>query len=590
MRPRFCRPTRAALTALAIATVFVTRAPRPVRAQSSVEVTSQTSLDTDPDTGIQTIHVTSREIVVDVMVTDDKGEPVRGLKQSDFTLKENDKPQPIRSFKESGSDAPAPEPPEVRLPSGVYTNSQTMPVSGPVNIFLLDAMHTSSILISIAEQQAALYIRSMPQGTRVAIFFQSQTGLHMLQGFTSDRELLLRAIGTNRFDFGLSPNADPWRVSMATAQGLNQIAAYVSGIKGRKNLFWFAPGAPVNLMRDGGYQFSSGRAGPDMSLVHHLMDTYELLTSAQVAVYPVDPTGPNAGTGCSASAPRCNPVSPGAQRRVGTGELKAEEVADDSGGQAIYNTNDLTSAIAKAIDNGSHIYTLTYVPPKVKDDGHFHHIDVEVDRPGLHLVYRKGYNAERTPTLDAPAPGPALMKAAMEGNAPAATQVLFDVGIWPSSQTAKTPIPQSMKTSKSAHTIRYEVHYGFPATQIAFATQPDGLLHGAIEFDISAYDMIGTRVALLSQTVKIPLPISQYDDFASKPIQFTQLVDLPPGQLTLHIGVLDTVNNKVGTLELPFTVTPNGSAQPDDLPANATPCPPRCPMPSPSAPSFGVHR
>jgi VWFA-related protein len=568
---RFRRPARPALTALAIAivfaTIFLTRAPGPVSAQSTVQVTSQTSLDTNPDTGIQTIHVTSREIVVDVMVTDDKGEPVRGLKQSDFTLKENDKPQPIRSFKESGSDTPAPEPPEVKLPAGVYTNSHSMPVTGPVNILLLDAMHTSSTLITIAEQQAAQYIRSMPQGTQVAIFFQSETGLHMLQGFTSDRDLLLRAIGTNRTDFGVSGFAPRWNIGMATVQGLNQIAAYVSGIKGRKNLFWFAPSPPVNLMRDGGYQWSSG--APDMSLVHHLMDTYELLTSAQVAVYPVDPSGP---------------------RRMGKGDLKAEEVAEDSGGEAIYNTNDLTSAIAKAIDNGSHIYTLTYVPPKATDDRRYHHIDVEVDRPGLHLVYRKGYNAERTPTLDAPAPGPALMKAAMEGNAPAATQVLFDVGIWPSTGPAKTPIPQSMKTSRSAHTIRYEVRYGFPATQIAFATQPDGLLHGAIEFDISAYDMLGTRVALLSQTVKIPLPISQYDDFAAKPIEFTQLVDLPPGQLTLHIGVLDTVNNKVGTLELPFYVTPNGSAQPDDLPANATPCPPRCPMPSPSAPSFGVHR
>ena len=50
----------------------------------------------------------------------------------------------------------------------------------------------------------------------------------------------------------------------------------------------------------------------------------------------------------------------------------------------------------------SQFYTLSYIPPKQKDDGHYHHIKVELDQPNLHLVYRKGYNAERLPTVDNP--------------------------------------------------------------------------------------------------------------------------------------------------------------------------------------------
>ena len=67
--------------------------------------------------------------------------PVHGLKQSDFSIEENGKPQPIRSFREFGTEIPVAEPAAPKLPPGVYTNSQSTPASGPVNILLIDALH-----------------------------------------------------------------------------------------------------------------------------------------------------------------------------------------------------------------------------------------------------------------------------------------------------------------------------------------------------------------------------------------------------------------------------------------------------------------
>ena len=40
-----------------------------------------------------------------------------------------------------------------------------------------------------------------------------------------------------------------------------------------------------------------------------------------------------------------------------------EQVAEDTGGHAFYNTNGLAGATTKAIEAGSHYYTLTYTPP-----------------------------------------------------------------------------------------------------------------------------------------------------------------------------------------------------------------------------------
>jgi VWFA-related protein len=510
--------------------------PAPLVAPQSVDLPQDAS-----QTSVPTLHVTSREVIVDVEVTDANGKPVHGLKQSDFSIEENGKPQPIRSFREFGTEIPVAEPAAVKLPPGVYTNSQSTPLSGPVNILLIDALHSNPVNIFRELQGATEYLTTMPQGTKVAIFLLAQSGTHMLQGFTSDRDLLLRAVHNNPASVPLTLSGQPvdrHTMNWATVDAFNQIAVYVAGIKGRKNLIWLVPGIPVPLMRDGGYGWGNG----DMSLVHRLMDVYERYTAEQIAVSPLDPRGVVG---------------------LGMAQLRAEAVAEQSGGEAFYNNNDLKSLIAKAINHGAQFYTLSYIPPKQKDDGHYHHIKVElVDQPKLHLVYRQGYNAERVPTLEAPAPGPALMKASMEGNTPPATQILFDVGVWPGYLTSSNPQAQPDAKSKPGKTVRYELHYGFPPSEISFTEDADGMLHGSLEFDAVAYDIYRKRVALLTQTVPMNLTPAQYDEFVAKhAFSFVQQLDLPLGQISLHVGILDNVNSKVGTLEVPVYVRPVNPSQ-----------------------------
>jgi hypothetical protein len=75
-----------------------------------------------------TLKVYSRETIVDVTVTDPKGNPVHGLTRDDFTVKEDNKPQPIRSFEEFGSK---PITALAKLPPNVYTNLQPPPPAAP---------------------------------------------------------------------------------------------------------------------------------------------------------------------------------------------------------------------------------------------------------------------------------------------------------------------------------------------------------------------------------------------------------------------------------------------------------------------------
>ena len=53
-----------------------------------------------PTTGIATIRARTNLVVVDVVVTDSKKNPIHGFQKSDFTLMEDGKLQVVRNFEE----------------------------------------------------------------------------------------------------------------------------------------------------------------------------------------------------------------------------------------------------------------------------------------------------------------------------------------------------------------------------------------------------------------------------------------------------------------------------------------------------------
>ncbi len=63
------------------------------------------------------MHVTSRLVVLDVVVTDAHGNPVRGLKPSDFALLEDGVPQKLAAFTEYDAYSLVPAPSAPSLPN-----------------------------------------------------------------------------------------------------------------------------------------------------------------------------------------------------------------------------------------------------------------------------------------------------------------------------------------------------------------------------------------------------------------------------------------------------------------------------------------
>src|SRR6185437_11409942 len=244
---------------------------------------NETASATAQPSSTPTIHVYSRETIIDVLAIDDKGQPVTGLTRDDFTVLEDNHPQPIRSFREN---TPAPQPAQRPLPPNTYTNAQALPATGPVQIFLIDLVSSPAVDIVRSRPYIANYFRTMPAGTEVAIFLLSPTkGLMLVQGFTTDGNLAASVLDKHtdaEWDVPLGQRIDD--AGMVAA--IDQLAAYVAGIHGRKNLIWVAR-QPMLIVPDGGLSWGVR----DMTVVHRLMDLYDRFTQEDIVICPLAPSG-----------------------------------------------------------------------------------------------------------------------------------------------------------------------------------------------------------------------------------------------------------------------------------------------------------
>lgn len=556
------KPRRSSLLLLALALTTAPIAPT----QATVETTPS------PATGQPQYTIRARVplTIVDVVVTDAKGHPVHGLQQSDFTLLENNQPMHPNSFEEHRSDDATPAAPTpLNLPPDTFTNVAPTPPSDarPINLLLLDSLNTPTAAQVHVRQQTLDYLKTMPAATRMAIFGLS-THLFVIQGFTDDPELLRSAITRSEKLMPLfSPledvNQDPAQFNqqaleeqgnnmaergLITFTAIRQIARYLSGIPGRKNLIWSSAAFPLQFPPDPRDPDAWPPDFPPMfDFTQDIKSMGDMLARAHIAVYPIEPRGLD------------RPLRPGDRKAaVEFGEHSTmDDIADLTGGHNFHNTNGIGEALAAAVDTGANFYTLTYTPTNQTLDTRFRAITVKVDQPNLHLTYRNGYYAiapevtlagkaiEKVTPMQA-----ALMRGSLEP-----TQILFKVRVTQSPTTdAKLspdnqPDPKQMKPPYRHYTIAYaiDVH------GIDFSPSPDGNYRGGFEYGVRVYNADGDEIVnSVSKTVNPVLPPAVYKSMLSGGANAHQEIDLPAtGNYFLRIAVHDLTTDHVGAIEIP---------------------------------------
>ena len=513
----------------------------------------------------------SRLVLVDVVATDDSGQPVHGLKLQDFAVTENGKPQHITGFQEQRPDAQAkPAPSALNLPRNVYTNFASRTDTGALTVLLFDSLNTDRQSLTYAKQEMLDFLKKLPPGKRVALFTLSNQ-LRMVQSFTEDTDGLIAAAQqlstaphpsySNAKDMstaigelkesGIMKSPAAYRAvanfmyedyqrkletrGQDTLDALTQLARALAVVPGRKNLIWVS----------GGFPFDVTANAPQLQKVA------ALLAATQIAVYPVDARGVLAmsaegGTRDSElfALHEAYDTSSGQDQESTSLQETMLNMAKATGGRAYFNRNDLHAVIASGMEAGANYYTLAYRPENTDWNGKFRKITVKTSHSNLKLLYRSGYFAVLDPLQSNGDPDRAV-SLAMQPTAPLSTQLIMKARVVPPEEADK---PTTID-------MLIDVH------DLSFNLGTDGQKTPEVQFVAVAWDTKGTQTGSFSEGYHATLSPPQLEGLARTGLQLRQEMKLKPGTYQLRLGIMDRLSGRIGTLDVPLTVEVKAAAK-----------------------------
>jgi VWFA-related protein len=538
-----------------------------------------------------TIKVETRVVLVDVVVTDRKGQAVSSLHQQDFRIFENGKPQTISAFDEHSRhtarpvDLPA-------LPPNVFSNAQAVLPNDSVNILLIDLLNTQPWSQKDVCNQAVKYLKTVPLGTRLAIFTLNAQQLRLARGFTTDfsglsasledksgvvpesswlnqtpsrnaaelkgletmimMQAAPAAVGAVQQYLGEEVAERASERTELTLQAFQHLARYLSGIPARKNVVWFADSFPISFIPN-----EKSHAPQHQQRVRQ---TSDMLTAAQIAIYPVSAHG-LAGDPTFEVTDMLGNTRESVLYNQSTSQIAAETIAEETGGRAFYNTNGLNEAMAKAVEEGSHYYTLAYAPADNKTDGKYRNIEVKLPDADYKLSYRRGYYADK-PQAQQIAQKSSVEQLAEEDpliplvgfGMPNFDQINYQIE---ATLVHPQPGPDARRAGTNTELTdpftRYAADLAVSLENFALETTPDGVKHGRLEVMLIAYDRAGKIVNIAKRASRFAVPAKEYSDLQAKGLPLHLEIDVPPGDIYLRTGIYDLNSGNAGTLGFPLT-------------------------------------
>jgi VWFA-related protein len=396
--------------------------------------------------------LTSRaELVsVPVIVTDNFGSHVHGLKKEDFTVYEEGVEQPVSVFEEIQQASAAPAP--IRLPSDQFSNVRSDDSGNrQLTIVLIDMLNTPVADQVFAKDQVVKYLTDPANaGHPMSLLALNRTGVKLIHHFTCDPRELTKALngvqrsqtpvtedpseafltdGTDKLSkilqsFGefqvageqAALSFERRQVVTLTLQSMEQVAQAFAGYPGRKTLVWASAGFPFALNEET-MALKEGLAPVDTPA--NIQPLYEkiwaALNRAQMSVYPVDVHGlgdlPGPAT-APVKKPLPDPFTHGQWLHAET-NATLEAFAKATAGRAYLNRNGLASAMNQAVEDSASYYLLGYYLHGGNKNEGWRKLQVKVHRDGVHVLARTGFFL-KLPSTKVEDKSPDSMQAALD--------------------------------------------------------------------------------------------------------------------------------------------------------------------------------
>jgi VWFA-related protein len=351
-------------------------------------------------------------VLADVVVTDNRDQPVRGLSRDDFEIVMNDRRQPILEFKEISIPAGNREIVTTALAATTVDVARNEPATtGRQMVLVIDDLHILPQDIIRTRDAVRDFLRFLSNGDQVAIVFTGHSDLGV--DFTSDlsrlgvvvdriREATGLAKGPRRMEPTVNQTAypkdndafDPEESRIALLERRTQAEQMMFAIRnvGRALSESTHPHRALILISSG-TDFDLSSLGDGQELLYQLRKTFDDAEKANVRVYTLDPRGLVLPDTATLGAPPRDPYeAESIRRRIQHQQQYLRTVAENTGGLAMVAHPNLTEAMRQiVVDNGS-FYLLGFNATGPLD-GKFHEFDVRVTKPGLRVRARKGYTA-----------------------------------------------------------------------------------------------------------------------------------------------------------------------------------------------------
>jgi VWFA-related protein len=486
----------------------------------------------------------ARLVQVSLIVQDRNGRPVPGLTAADFEVKESGKKHVVAHLAVQTRDALRAA--SASPPAGSFTNVLDGRVGTGATVLLFDRLNTSGFDQVYARRHIADFIRRLRPDERLGFYVLDPGSLRIINDFTADASTLLamldgvttdtsvdldrsedkleRApdIGDARLDalyaamiekseqavqaFSMERRVD------ATVETLEILAERLSGVRGRKNVIWVSSAFPL--------YFHDGISMQDMS--SRVYRATRALSHADISIYPVDARGLVGGLSGPAGRPTHTTMA-----QLAPSHDASSIIAQQTGGKAFRNTNDLRAAMTRAVEDSELTYVLGYYPQDERFDGRFRSIDVKVKKPGVKVRHRSGYYAH-------PPKAAALEKDA-----------LIDALNFPVEATSLGLTVTHTASANGELMLTIAIDPSALSLQ-----QKDGRWVGQLEVAIG--QRLADRRLRNSAHVMVPvnIPDAMRSEFVKSGLTLSRTVPLDPAASLVVVGVRDLMSGAVGTVRI----------------------------------------
>jgi VWFA-related protein len=373
---------------------------------------------------VDVVKITTNLVQVDAVVTDRGGKHVTDLRPEEVEMFEDGKPQKISEFSYVKISRPA-EAVATRTKPNTPT-SIPGPPSRPLRreqvqrtiALVVDDLRMSFDSVHVMRGAIRKFLdEQMQPGDFVAII-RTAGGMGALQQFTSDKEHLYAALAKLKWVPRLtnSPNVfDPIRMealpvpvrnggdatelaemrqfqqdlfAVGTLGALNYVIRGLRDLPGRKSIILFSDGLQI---------FNQMEPEGSSRLLNSLQSMLDLANRASVVINTMDARG-IATFGLNAmdspgNMSRAQIEARLTQRRENfiDSQQGLDYLAEQTGGLAVRNTNDVNGGIKRIMDDQAGYYLIGYRPDDATFDPvngrtKFHHLTLKVKRSGKHTV------------------------------------------------------------------------------------------------------------------------------------------------------------------------------------------------------------